>query len=46
MHILNQEQVNLIHNTNRNLLLCIEIFICRPDLHSATAESWWCTPAE
>jgi len=25
MHILNQVQVNLIYNRNRNLLLCIEI---------------------
>jgi len=25
-----------------DLLLCIEIFICRTDLYSATAERWWC----
>ena len=27
MHILNQVQVNLIYNTNRNLFIWIEIFI-------------------
>ena len=42
MMILNQVHVNLIYNTNLNLLLCIEIFICRTDLYSATADRWWC----
>jgi len=42
MHILNQVQVNLIYNTNRNLLLWIEIFICTMDLYNATAERWSC----
>jgi len=42
MHFLNQVQVNLIYNTNRNLLLCIETFTCRTYLYSATADRWWC----
>jgi len=42
MHILNQIQVNLICNTNRNLFLWIEIFICTTDLYNATADRWSC----
>jgi len=42
MHILNQVQVNLIYNTNRNLFLWIEIFICTMDLYNATADRWSC----
>ena len=34
MHILNQVQVNLIYNTNRNLFLWIEIFIYTMDLYN------------
>jgi len=41
MHILNQAQVNLIYNTNRNLFLWIEIFICTTDLYNATADRWY-----
>jgi len=39
---LNRVQVNLIYNTNRNLLLWIEIFICTADLYNATANRWSC----
>ena len=42
MHILNQVQVNLIYNMNRNLFLWIEIFICTTDLYNATADRWSC----
>jgi len=42
MHILNQVQVNLIHNTNRNLVLWIKIFICITDLYNAAADRWSC----
>jgi len=42
MHILHQVQVNLIHNTNCNLFLWIEIFICTTDLYNATANRWSC----
>jgi len=42
MYILNQVQVNLIYNTNRNLFLWIEIFICTTDLYNATADRWSC----
>jgi len=42
MHILNQVQVNLIYNTNRNLFLQIKIFICPTDLYNATADRWSC----
>jgi len=40
MHILNQVQVNLIYNTNRNLFLWIKIFICTMYLYKATADRW------
>jgi len=42
MHILNQVQVNVTQNTNRNLFLWIEIFICTTDLYKATADRWLC----
>ena len=42
MHILNQVQVNLIYNTNRNLFLWIEIFISTLDLYNTTADRWSC----
>jgi len=42
MHIVNQVQVNLIYNTNRNLFLWIKIFICTADLYNATADRWSC----
>ena len=42
MHILNQAQVNLIYNTNRNLFLWIEIFISTTDLYNTTADRWSC----
>jgi len=42
MHILNQVQVNLIYNTNRNLFLWIEICICTTDLYNGTADRWSC----
>jgi len=42
MHVLNQVQVNLIYNTNRNLFLWIEIFISTTDLYNATAGRWSC----
>jgi len=38
MHILNQVQVNLIYNTNRNLFLSIKIFISTADLYNTTAD--------
>jgi len=45
MHILNQVQVNLIYNTNRNLFLWIEIFICTTDFYNTTADRWsWHLP--
>jgi len=34
--MLNQVQVNLIYNTNRNLFLWIEIFISTTDLYNTT----------
>ena len=40
--ILNQVQVNLIYNTNRNLFLWIGIFICTTDLYNATADRRSC----
>jgi len=42
MPILNQVQVNLIYNTNRNLFLWIEIFISTTDLYNTTADRWSC----
>ena len=42
MQILNQVQVNLIYNTNRNLFLRIEIFISITDLYNTTADRWSC----
>jgi len=42
MHILDQVQVNLIYNTNRNLFLWIEIFISTTDLYNTTADRWSC----
>jgi len=42
MHILNQVQVNLIYNTNRNLFLWIEIFISTMDLYNTIADTWSC----
>jgi len=42
MHILNQVQVNLIYNRNRNLFLWIEIFISTTDLYNTTADRWSC----
>jgi len=42
MHILNEVQVNLIYNTNRNLFLWIEIVISTTDLYSTTAGRWSC----
>ena len=41
MHILNQVQVNLIYNTNRNLFLWIEIFISKTDLISGGRGRPW-----
>jgi len=43
MHILNQVQVNLIYNTNHNLFVWIEIFICTTYLYNATADRWTST---
>jgi len=40
MIILNQVQVILIHNTNRNLFLWIEIFISLTDLYNTTVDRW------
>jgi len=40
MHILNQVQVNLICNMNRNLFLWIEIFISTMDHYNTTADRW------
>jgi len=44
MHILDQVQVNLIYNTNRNFFLWIEIFISTTDLYNrpTTADRWSC----
>jgi len=42
MIILNQVQVNLIYNTNRNLFLWIEIFISITDLYNTTVDRWSC----
>jgi len=42
MHILNEVQVNLIYNTNRNLFLSIEIVISTTDLCATTAGRWSC----
>jgi len=42
MHILHKVQVNLIYNTNGNLFLWIEIFICTTNLYNATADRWSC----
>jgi len=42
MHILNQVQVNLIYNRNRNLFLWIQIFISTTDLRNTTADRWSC----
>ena len=42
MHILNQVQVNLRYNTNRNLFLWNEIFISTTDLYNTTADRWSC----
>jgi len=42
MIILNQVQVNLIYNTNRNLFLWIEIFISLMDLYNTTVDRWSC----
>jgi len=42
MHILNQVQVNLIYNTNRNLFLSIKILISTTDLYNTTANGWSC----
>jgi len=42
MRILNQVQVNLIYNTNRYLILWIEIFISTTDLYNTTADRWSC----
>ena len=42
MHILNEVQVNLIYNTNRNLFLWIEIVISTTDLCCTTAGRWSC----
>jgi len=42
MIILNQVQVNLIYNTNRNLFLWIEIFISTTDLYNTTVDRWSC----
>ena len=42
MHILNQVQVNLIYNTNRNIFLWIEISISTMDLYNTTADRWSC----
>jgi len=38
--ILNQAQVNLIHNTNRNFFIRIEIFISITDLYNTTVDRW------
>jgi len=38
MRILNQVQLNLIYNTNRNLSLWIDIFISTTDLYNRTAK--------
>ena len=40
MIILNQVQVNLIYNTNRNLFLWTEIFISITDLYNV--DRWSC----
>jgi len=42
MHTLNQVQVNLIYNTNRDIFLWIEIFISTTDLYNTTADRWSC----
>jgi len=42
MYILNQVQVNLIYNTNRNLFLWIKIFISTTDVYDTTADRWSC----
>jgi len=42
MHILNQVQVSLIYNTNRNLFLWIKIFISTTDLYNTTTDRWSC----
>jgi len=42
MHILNQVQVNLVYNRNRNLFLWIKIFISTTDLYNTTANRWSC----
>jgi len=42
MTILNQVQVNLIYNSNRNLFLWIEIFISITDLYNTTVDRWSC----
>jgi len=42
MHILNQVQVNLIYNMNRNLFLLIKILISTTDLYNTTADRCLC----
>ena len=42
MHILNQVQVNLVYNMNRNLFLWMKIFIPTRDLYNTTADRWSC----
>jgi len=42
MYILNQVQVNLIYNMNRNLFLWLEIFISTTDHYNVTADRWSC----
>jgi len=46
MIILNQVEVNLIYNTNRNLFLWIEIFISLTDLYNRTVDQMVLPPAE
>jgi len=46
MHILNQVQVNLIYNTNRNFFLCIEIFISTTDLYNTTDDKMVMPPGK
>jgi len=42
MRILNQVQVNLIYNTNRNLFPWIEIFVSTTDVYNPTADRRSC----
>jgi len=42
VHIVNQVQVNLIYNKNRNLFLWIKICISTTDFNNITADRWSC----